>query len=132
MSITFSHNSALELYQSPYILKHLPHYRIISEQPNKQFQTPRRVALERCSSPALADIKPLLNKNIYSNEGSLLSPPIHTLVSKSNKRRSLANLVCHVKSDSPDVIPLLSENVPFLNITDSPQDPQQINEQIGA
>ena len=133
MSITFSHKSALELYCSPFILELLPYYRKTDNQLERKNYTPRRVALSRCSAPTKTEIRALASPTFPSQalspqtSRSSLSPqdptdlipssirysylfifslPIHCLVDDSNKRRAIKNLTCHVKYNSPDVVPL--------------------------
>lgn len=42
----------------------------------------------------------------YRSAPFCFSLPLHVLVDHANKRRAIENLVCHVKDNSPDVIPL--------------------------
>ena len=134
MSITFSHKSALELYRSPFLLELLPYYHKTNDQLRQKAHAPRRVALNRCSVPTRNEvraleikpfrIKPLSNIDNVGNVFSSLSLPtrfsladyrstpfyfslpLHVLVDHANKRRAIENLICHVKDNSPDVIPL--------------------------
>lgn len=42
----------------------------------------------------------------YRSTPFYFSLPLHVLVDHANKRRAIENLICHVKDNSPDVIPL--------------------------
>lgn len=69
--------------------------------PNDRYALPARFTSSDSRVPptrfSLAD---------YRSAPFYFSLPLHVLVDHANKRRAIENLVCHVKDNSPDVIPL--------------------------